>query len=676
MLGAFVFFKRRNKVNQTFLFLSIVIAGYVFGNFLIEIATLNYFNLLFAQRLTIFFAALHPPIILMFALYYPTGEYRISLLKLITYWIPSLFFSLISFTSLYIDHMFVEQGLRYGTFKWSYKVFAVYFGIYLVYSLYLLYQKYHQEKYQQYKNHLQYIFFGFFVSYSIGSVFSLILPILGIHKYEVFGPIGVITLLGLMAYAILRHKLMDIKVLVRSKVAAGFVIIIFLLIYYFIEQIPPLGLINFFVKSAYITFGILSFHTFRTWLTTEIDYTEILSSFIKSISYSTNRKEISERLRDHLLLLGYENLAIYFTVDNEGIFRLEQNTYETEMPDYYVKQTDFVMAMTVEKKDERYYPHGDQHIFKMCKEYNITLGLVFLSGNNPMNDRLKGVTVNICFQAALALSNALYRETMEEDVEELNKIVDMRTIELALQNEQLQEANEKLEHTIEEKDKLEKAVVQAGRNAIVGRIAGGIAHEIKNPLATVQSLIRNMKRHPEMIQEYYDQVMHSIDHCFEVIHALQTSFHAAEIHERRLNLKTIIEQALLLFRMGDSVKVELQLEDAYIKGSPTELQQIVINLLSNARDAMDGFGNQLINIRLANGGEYVILEIEDHGVGMSEEIQEHIFIPFYTTKSPGSGTGLGLHIVKSIIEKHRASIEVKSEENKGTCFILTFIRVE
>ncbi|PZM82170.1 MAG: hypothetical protein DKM50_04225 [Candidatus Margulisiibacteriota bacterium] len=119
-----------------------------------------------------------------------------------------------------------------------------------------------------------------------------------------------------------------------------------------------------------------------------------------------------------------------------------------------------------------------------------------------------------------------------------------------------------------------------------------------------------------------------------------------------------------------------KLEDAFIKGSPTELQQIVINLLSNARDAMDGFENQLINIRLANSGEYVTLEIEDHGVGMSKEIQDQIFIPFYTTKSPGSGTGLGLHITKSIIEKHNATISVKSEENKGACFILKFIRVE
>jgi len=411
-------------------------------------------------------------------------------------------------------------------------------------------------------------------------------------------------------------------------------------------------------------------------LTTEIDYTEILSSFIKSISYSTNRVEISEKMRDYLLLLGYEKLAVYLTVDKDGIFRLDLSTFETELPAYYDKQTDFVMAMTVDQKDERYFPHGDQHIFKVCKGHNITLGLVFLSGNSPMNDRLKGVTVNMCAQAALALSNALYREKMDEDVEELNKIVDMRTIELALQNEHLQEANEKLEQTIEEKDKLEKAVVQAGRNAIVGRIAGGIAHEIKNPLFTVKSLIRNMKRHPEMINEYYDQLLNPIEHCFEVIHALQTSFHSAEVHERRLNLKEIIEQSLLLFRMGDCVKVDFQLEDAFIKGSPTELQQIVINLLSNARDAMDGFENQLINIRLANSGEYVTLEIEDHGVGMSKEIQDQIFIPFYTTKSPGSGTGLGLHITKSIIEKHNATISVKSEENKGACFILKFIRVE
>jgi len=86
------------------------------------------------------------------------------------------------------------------------------------------------------------------------------------------------------------------------------------------------------------------------------------------------------------------------------------------------------MAMTYEHKDERYFPYGDQHIFKVCKGHNITLRLVFLSGNSPMNDRLKGVTVNMCAQAALALSNALYREKMDEDVEELNKIVDMRTI--------------------------------------------------------------------------------------------------------------------------------------------------------------------------------------------------------------------------------------------------------
>ena len=229
------------------------------------------------------------------------------------------------------------------------------------------------------------------------------------------------------------------------------------------------------------------------------------------------------------------------------------------------------------------------------------------------------------------------------------------------------------EATIEIKEKHEE-LIKAERLAIIGEIATGIAHEIRNPLsgiAVALELMKNEIQNPEEHKQTISDILREISRLERIIKDLLKFAHLS--YPQSLTLiecepNEIVERSLGLIYIkakekGINVEKKLNCSERF-KVDPEQIQQVVINLLINGVEAMDKPGRLTIETGSSNG--HVLIEISDTGCGFSEEDKEKIFRPFYSNKE--YGTGLGLPISRRIVEIHKGKILASSEKDKGSRF--------
>ncbi len=225
-----------------------------------------------------------------------------------------------------------------------------------------------------------------------------------------------------------------------------------------------------------------------------------------------------------------------------------------------------------------------------------------------------------------------------------------------------------------EHKQLEARLLQSEKLSAVGQLAGGVAHEINNPLGVIlgfaQSLARRVKS-----GHAWELPVRSIERealrCKNLVQDLLVFSRQARTRTEEFDVNEAVESALSLVQAQARVRsVELR-KDAGLtgrmRGDRNQIQQVVINLCSNAIDAMPEGGTLTVRTRRGASGQ-VILEIEDNGSGIPLELRTKIFEPFFTTKEPGRGTGLGLSLVHEIVAKHGGEIDLRSEVGRGTTF--------
>ncbi len=262
---------------------------------------------------------------------------------------------------------------------------------------------------------------------------------------------------------------------------------------------------------------------------------------------------------------------------------------------------------------------------------------------------------------------------------------DMRKI-LMLQNREKELATEKVrtealqerENELKEAyDKLKAAqtmLFQSEKIAAVGQLAGGVAHEINNPMGVIlgfaQSIVKRIKE-DDPLYKPLKSIEREAVRCRKMIVDLLTFSRTGKTEVELININQAIDETLSLIEAQAKIK-NIEIIKAYNKDLPNtlanknQIQQVVVNLFNNAIDAMQDGGR--ITIDTKREGKLIEIDISDNGTGMSEEVKKHIFEPFFTTKEAGKGTGLGLSLCYEIIKKHNGEIEVSSEINKGTKF--------
>ena len=248
---------------------------------------------------------------------------------------------------------------------------------------------------------------------------------------------------------------------------------------------------------------------------------------------------------------------------------------------------------------------------------------------------------------------------------------------------------------ISERDRLEAQLRQAQKMESVGRLAGGVAHDFNNLLTAISGNVELALldlRPSDPLHELLVEVHRAADSAANLTRQLLAFSRKQVIDPRVVNLNGIVDelQRMLKRLMREDVDVHVKLDPAlwHTRVDRGQLEQILINLAVNARDAMPNggrltleTGNAVLDEEYARTrsyvapGEYVRLAVSDDGTGMGEEAKAHLFEPFFTTKEHGKGTGLGLAMVYGAVKQNRGSIEVESEPGKGATFRIYLPRV-
>lgn len=225
-----------------------------------------------------------------------------------------------------------------------------------------------------------------------------------------------------------------------------------------------------------------------------------------------------------------------------------------------------------------------------------------------------------------------------------------------------------------EKEELERNLFQAEKHAVLGKLSAGISHNLKNPLAVITSSAFALRKKLEKGDiekglKLIDRIEKNSKRAEEIINKLLDYVKPSFYSKQEINLREVVENSIDFIKSsikGKDIDIRKELEDITIKGDKNFIEQAIVNILLNSVEAIEEKGR--IDVSLKRKNDYILLKIKDDGYGIPEDIKENIFEPYFTTKA--NGTGLGLPIAKKIISEHSGEIEVKTEEGKGTEFII------
>ena len=251
-------------------------------------------------------------------------------------------------------------------------------------------------------------------------------------------------------------------------------------------------------------------------------------------------------------------------------------------------------------------------------------------------------------------------------LKEERSLIDAVARQIALIVERRQAADEKM--------RLEDQLRHADRLATIGQLSAGVAHELNEPLGNILAFAQLAQKDPDLPEQTardLEKIVAASLHAREVVKKLMLFARQMPPQKTRVNLNTVVEDGLYFLESRCS-KHGVTLERHFsprlpeIVADPSQLNQVLVNLVVNAIQAMAGGGT----LKIATGASesHVLLTVEDNGIGMSEEVLRQVFIPFFTTKDIHEGTGLGLPVVHGIVNSHGGTIAVESTPGQGTRF--------
>ncbi|OFZ55527.1 MAG: hypothetical protein A2428_08180 [Bdellovibrionales bacterium RIFOXYC1_FULL_54_43] len=237
-----------------------------------------------------------------------------------------------------------------------------------------------------------------------------------------------------------------------------------------------------------------------------------------------------------------------------------------------------------------------------------------------------------------------------------------------------------------EKSQIHAQLIHSAKLASIGTLAAGVAHEINNPLTIIQGNIEFLRDYlsqmesPGQALQLLEKQEKGVRRIATIVNGLRTYARPDTDYIASVDLHKIIGDTVSLvgniyLKSGIDLKFEMKSSYPFVKGSVGKIQQITMNLLSNAKDAIEKTETGgMIRIETEDASDSVILRVSDNGCGIELRFMEKVFDAFYTTKPPGKGTGLGLSIVQSLVESMNAKIELDSQPGLGTTFTLKFQR--
>ncbi|MBW1813215.1 MAG: histidine kinase, partial [Deltaproteobacteria bacterium] len=234
------------------------------------------------------------------------------------------------------------------------------------------------------------------------------------------------------------------------------------------------------------------------------------------------------------------------------------------------------------------------------------------------------------------------------------------------------------DHIHTELEKSRESLLQAEKMSMVGKLAAGMAHTIRNPMTSVKMRLFSLSRSLELLdtqKEDFDVISDEMRHIDTIVQNFLEFSRPPKLVMQSISPSVVVDLAiqLLTHRLKSydvDVSVHRQAFLPDIQADPEQLKEVFVNIIVNACEAMGSRGSILVSEEASeeSSGKVAVIKLRDTGPGLSEEIKDKIFQPFFTTKD--EGTGLGLSIVFRIIEEHGGWIDVVSTEGEGTTFII------
>ncbi|MFC1869116.1 ATP-binding protein [Thermodesulfobacteriota bacterium] len=281
----------------------------------------------------------------------------------------------------------------------------------------------------------------------------------------------------------------------------------------------------------------------------------------------------------------------------------------------------------------------------------------------------------------------LAEETLEKAHETLEKRVEERTAELVKVNKKLEKeiadrklAEKKLMNTLRELQETRDMLIQSGKLAAIGQLSAGIAHEILNPVNIISirlQMLRGSEKVPDQINNTLNICKKQLDRISEITNNLGQFSRVSKKYITMSNLKKIIEEVLDIcapqFKVEDINKdIQYYPDLPLIQLDEDQIQQVIVNIISNAVAAMVGHKTRILRITVkpTASKNSVLIIISDTGSGIDDSHINKVFDPFFTTKDPGKGVGLGLFVSHGIIEDHGGKIWAENNEYGGASFFI------
>jgi len=690
-LGFFLIVKS-NKNESTFIcgIISFCVALWTIGILMFRL-TSNIDSAIFWNREFIFTASLIATTFLHFSLAFSGRKLRKSIRVML--YVPNLLILFAVFMpNAFIQEIVIRDWGKESILGYCYPYYGIFWTVYAITAVLFLINFYNKAT-GYLKLQLLYILSASISTSLIGAYFNLYLILIGNYKYIWVGPYCSFFMVLILTYAILRHRLMDIEVVIKRglvySVLMAAIIGIYSLLMFIGQNIfqTAFGInqwIAAIITAFLIAVGYKPLETFITDFTNQYffrkkyDYQKTLMQSSEAMNLLTDIDRLvrlTTRIVARRMDLVETSTLIYEEPHHRYVVKAAEGKSKemlgTTFSDNFELFKHLFSTKSILIKDEvsqtlnsKLILHDERKrlstIKKEMEKLHAQLCIPSITRGKYMGNKLVAV-----FCMGEKKSGDMYSN---EDIQLLTTLSNQAAvaIENALMYSDLMKQFKELKET---KDQL----VQSEKLAALGTMAAGIAHEIRNPLTSLQLFVQMMAERfddHEFREKFTQIVPPEIERLNGIVNDLVSFAKPSKLTREPNQINEILEKTIRLSEISFkklNVKVVRELSEVpKVLVDSQQMMQIFLNLIMNGAQAMQAGGTLTVKSYFNTNSGRVAVDIKDTGTGISEENLKKLFSPFFTTKD--KGTGLGLAITRRIVEEHKGEIKVKSKVGEGTTF--------
>jgi len=604
----------------------------------------------------------------------------------------ALVFSILNLSGLFVSEFFKVGNQYFPRAGLMFQLFILNFTLFAGYALLLVFRKYKQTTSGIKRNQITYFLVAALFTVLVGS--TNFLPSLGIRIYPI-GNMATIIFTSIVAYAIVKHRLMDIEVIIRKSVVYASLTASITAIYAIIVGVfhGVFGITRFaqgslLVNALAAMIIALSFQPLRNRIQKIVD-----KLFFKDkYDYHKTLKDLSGAVTSILSLDRLLNLIVNKVTEIMHIDRGSLILWDKKAEEFRIKVGKGLRKEIIDKisfkrsnclvelleREKKIFSREEIEIFRSRKEFS-GMDSKGQKEFNDILDKLKELGAMLCIPLMVkgrligifSLDNKMSGDKFtSEDLELLSTVANQAAI--AIENAKLYEEMREIEKSLHRADKL----------AALGTLASSVAHEIRNPLVSIKTFTQLAPRkfdNREFLDMFQTIIPEELERVENILNQLLNFGRLSQPELYSINVEEVIDSILSLMNTELS-KSNIKVIKLYGKDVPQitadgeQLKQVFMNVILNAIQAMPEGGDLRIvtslgqEVVVSDTAEFVNIKFEDTGCGISQENLNNLFSPFFTTKN--GGTGLGLSISRRIIEEHKGHIHVENREGKGTVFTI------